>query len=591
MSARRPLAVALAAGALTALSRWTPLFDPDSFWHLHTGRFIATQRAIPWIDSFSHTARGRPWRFIDVASDVALYGAWSLGSYTGVIALTVALGFAAAALSTLTQSRALGDARVAPLVAVAPWVASTLAFRLTPRPQTFAFVALSALLYLAVASRARPRLLWLAPLVVALWQNLHASGPLGVLVVGAVAVGAALDRRDAKTPCIVTTLSALALLACPHPLARLAEGLSHVADPRLAALISEWQPLWRLHALSPAIVALGGLFALALVGALQPRARRPDTALLLIAAGVSFMALRAVRFVPLAGLALAPVAAFGARRLLDAVRVRTALAAALALAGIATLYAGRKPFGAGVNAAMLPVGAAQFVARTQPAGNLVHDFEMGGYLMWTLSPRHPVFVDGRSWALYDTGFLLDALQLTGDRLVRLVPRYDLRVAVLWTEARVGLLQREGWHLVYLDDVASVLVRAPDDAPYVARYGYRELHPARWSDDLTRLARDPAALARAERESERMVREAPQSAMAHVLRATVEAAAGRGAEADASALRAVQLRPDLTPPHRMMMLRCAARADRACVCAESTAVRARAPRNEQAAEFARRYGCR
>ena len=143
MSARRTVAVALAAGALTALSRWTPLFDPDAFWHLHTGRFIATQRAIPWVDVFSHTARGRAWRFIDVASDVALYGAWSLGGFTAVIALTVALGFAAAALSTLTQSRALGDARIAPLVAVAPWVASTLAFRLTPRPQTFAFVALS----------------------------------------------------------------------------------------------------------------------------------------------------------------------------------------------------------------------------------------------------------------------------------------------------------------------------------------------------------------------------------------------------------------------------------------------------------------
>lgn len=593
--------LALLTGAATALARWTPIFDPDAFWHLHTGQYIVAHRAIPWVDAFSHTARGRAWRFVDAAADVTLYGAWALGGARGLLALTVALGFVAAALSVYTQSRALDDdgPRLAPLLAVAPWTVAALTFRLTPRPQTFTFVMLSALLAVVVSSRARPRLLWLCPLLVAVWQNLHASGPLGVLVVGAVAVGATIDARIAGTPrtlaqtWAVTALSALALLLCPHPLDRLSEGLSHVADRRLAALITEWQPLYTGHGLSAPAVALLGLAALALVGIAQPRARRPETALVFIAAGITVMAVRAVRFAPLAGLALAPVAVVGARRITEALR-RPAWGAmscgAIALAGVAALRLEARPFGSGLSDGFFPVRAAEFVARTQPAGNLVHDFEMGGYLMFTLGARHPVFVDGRSWALYDADFLVDALQLTADRIERLTPRYDLRLAVLWTEARVGALQRAGWRLVYLDDVASVLVRAPDDDAYAARYGYRELHPASWFDDMARWSRDASARARAEVESERMVREAPGSALAWVLRAAVAWAAGRGDEADASAARALRLRPDLIPPHRMMMLRCAERGDRGCACAQSAAVRARAPRNAQAIETARRYGC-
>jgi hypothetical protein len=589
-------AIALAAGVLTALARWTPLYDPDGFWHLHTGRYIVATGQLPWIDSFSHTARGRPWRFIDAVADILLYGAWRAGGAAGLLLLTVSLGMAAVTLSVLAQARELGArASAAPLLLVAPLLAATVAFRLTPRPQTFAFVALAALLLLVVVARERPSLLWAAPALVALWQTLHPSGPLGVLALAATATASLLDRRPGQRPFVltaaVTVAAAVALLACPHPIDRLRAGFSHVSDQQLAALITEWQPAWRLP--SAAVAALAALLALAVIGAVAPRDRRPDLALLLIAGGFALLAARAVRFVPLGGLALAPVAVQGADRLvafLGRVRLRP-LVALLGLAALVPLYAERKPFGSGVHPGAMPVGAARFIARTQPTGNLVHDFEMGGYLMWTLGPAHPVFVDGRSWALYDPDLLLTALQMTPERLDRAISRYDLRLAVFWTNGRVGTLQDEGWRLVYLDDVASVLVRQPDDAAYPTRFGYRELHPTRWFEDIARWAQDPAALARADAESARMVSEAPQSALAWVLRGGVAMAAGHEEEADQDATRALRLRPDLTAPHRLMMLRCARRGDRACACAESAAVAARAPGNQQARAMALSLGCR
>lgn len=590
----------VAAAALTALSRWTPIFDPDCFWHLHTGRFIAVTHTVPWVDAFSHTARGRPWRFIDIAADLLLYGAWEVGGAAALVSFTLLLG-AAAVVATLVASEdvAPGDApssaRAAALWAVAPWLVVTVAFRLTPRPQTFTFVTFAALIALCLRAADRPRRLWAIPCLVAVWQNLHPSGPLAVLTVAGFTVGEVIDARPWRSWVWVSALSAMALWVCPHPWDRLAAGFGHVADAQLAAQITEWQPLWAIGWRAPSAIGLVGLLMLALVGVPRFALRRRSTGMILVAAGVTVMAFRAVRFIPLAGIALTPLALQGALVLWSLSR-RTALAvtllAAVGLGGLATLYSERKPFGHGVQRSFLPVAAAEFVARTNPRGNLVHDFEMGGYLMWTLGPRHPVFVDGRSWALYDTAFLRDALALSADRLASLVPRYDLGLAVIWTEARVGWFQnRPGWWLVHLDDVASVLVRAsPENTALIARYGYRELHPTRWFEDIARFTRDRAALDRAQVESARLVGESPDSAVAWVLRASVQTAAGDEAGADESAARALRLRPDMTPPHRMMMLRCAARGDRGCACREARRVVVAAPRNAHAREVLSNFGC-
>lgn len=594
---------ALAAALTVALARWTPLFDPDAFWHLHTGRFITERGEVPWRDAFSHTAAGRPWRFIDVAADVLLYAAWRPAGALSLTVFTLTLGALAAALSTHTQARRCDETHTATpaLVAVLPWLTTALAFRLTPRPQTFTFVALAALLYALDRARRDARGWWAAPVIAGVWQALHPSGPLAVAVAGAYAVGATVEHlRGApdshwKRAWIATALAVPALLACPRPLDRLREGLTHVADAQLAALITEWQPVWKLPTVTPPVAALIALSLLALGSALAPPAKRPPLGPVIAALGVSVLGLRAVRFLPLAALALAPLAALGAQSIARraerlGARVPMLLAALVALGGLVELYAERKPFGVGVNATVMPVGAADFIARTNPPGRLVHDFEMGGYLMWRLGDAHPVFVDGRSWALYPTDLLLDALQLTGERLDRVVRERDLGLAVLWTEARVGRLQAQGWQLVYLDDTASVLVREAPDAPFSSRYAYRELRPSRWFEDVDRWALDDAARARAHTEADRVVHEAPGSAFAWVLRGAVLTASHDERGADEATARALALRPDLTAPHRLAMLRCDRRGDARCACRESMEVRARSPQNASAMAVVARYGC-
>src|SRR5215467_6690145 len=37
------------------------LNDPDTYWHIATGKWMLVQRAFPRQDIFSHTAYGQPW--------------------------------------------------------------------------------------------------------------------------------------------------------------------------------------------------------------------------------------------------------------------------------------------------------------------------------------------------------------------------------------------------------------------------------------------------------------------------------------------------------------------------------------------------
>lgn len=584
-------AVVLLGGLATALYRITPVFDPDAFWHLHTGRFVAATRSVPSVDSFSHTAAGRRWDFVDWLADLILYASHRLDGLRGVVLLTAFLGGLGVAITLRRVTR-----HVAPLTAIAltPLVMSVGAFRVTPRPQTFTFALFSATLLLLD----RPNGAWLVPPLLVLWQNLHSSAPLGLLALAAHAVGRAFTARRTDTPLDLrntlgpVALGTLALFIAVHPVDRLRAGFGHMVDPSLMALITEWRPMYRMPLGVPVNLALEALLALAVVAvAHRPTRARLDPTAVLVALGTTVLAVRAMRFVPLAAIAVAPLSALGLAALLQRTTiVRAVSALAVVALGITTLGMQRKPVGVGLLPGAFPVGAARWVNDHQPRGRLLNDFDDGGFLMFTLGARHPVFSDGRSWALYDPGFLRDALQPDFARLERLVPRYDIGLAIVNSDARIEWFQRRpGWSIVYLDDRAFVALRDADN-PHLARFPYRALRAMHWSEDVHAWAADPALAAVAWEESTRAVTDAPDASIAWVLRSAAATATRRDAVADEAALRALRLRPDGIPAHRAVLLRCAVHDDRACVCQHAAWVLGRAPLNGFARGLSQRFRC-
>ncbi len=594
--ARARWAVPLVAGVFVAAYRVTPVFDPDAFWHLHTGRVVLATHAVPSVDTFSHTAAGRRWDFVDWLADVLLYGAQHAGGWTGLVLLTAALGGLGVALTT---ERAMRWAPLRGVLAALPAIVGAGVFRVTPRPQTFTFGLFAATLLLLE----RPSGAWWVPALLTLWQNLHSSAPLGLLALGAHGLGRVLEHRAAGRPLDLprtlgpVLLGAAALFVAVHPVDRLRAGFGHMVDPSLAALITEWQPAWRMPWNTPVLLAFEALVFLCVAAvAHAPTRARITPGAALVAAGCAVLAVRAMRFVPLGAIGLAPLAALGAEALLTPSRIdagtwlrRTLVAGAVVL-GVAAVVLQRKPAGTGLARGVFPEGAARWVLAHPPQGPMFNDFDDGGFLMFAFDGRHPVFADGRSWALYDPAFLHDVLVPAPERLDGLLRRFDCGFALVDADARIDTFQRRpGWSLVYFDDRAFVAVRDDRNAA-LQSFAYRVLRPAQWSDDVLRWSADPALGDRAWNESTRAITDAPRSSLAWVLRAAAATATRRSAEGDAAALRALHLRPDGVPAHRAVLLRCAVHGDRACVCAQAAWVLQRAPRNAFARDLGNRMGC-
>ena len=58
--------------------------DPDYFWHLTTGRYIATH-GIPSVDPFSFTWAGKPWTLHEWLGELGLYAVVSAVGSVGAV--------------------------------------------------------------------------------------------------------------------------------------------------------------------------------------------------------------------------------------------------------------------------------------------------------------------------------------------------------------------------------------------------------------------------------------------------------------------------------------------------------------------------
>src|SRR5262245_4161515 len=178
-----PVLVGIMSFAVLLLFAPRLIGDPDIYWHIEVGRWIAEHRAIPNRDPFSFTRPGEPWHVHEWLAELVFWVVFRAGGWAALVALSAAAAALAFAL-----------------------VAEFLRKRLEPR---HAFLLLAA--SYSVASQhllARPHILswpliviWIGGLVDAaerrsaphpgllpamtLWANLHGGFPFGL---GAIAV-------------------------------------------------------------------------------------------------------------------------------------------------------------------------------------------------------------------------------------------------------------------------------------------------------------------------------------------------------------------------------------------------------------------
>jgi len=425
------------------------LSDNSFLTHLATGRLIL-QSGVPHADPYSFTIPGKAWvvqswlfSIID-ASLERWVGDWAIRLFLGLV-----VGCLLATLWRLSRpaKTLLGRVAITALVGaigLGYW---------NERPQTLAFLLL-ALALVVVLEEHNP--LWLIP-IFAVWIDVHGSWPLGLVVVGLVALHQVMGRRRldhrAWDVCAAAALgSLLGAAVSPFGIDLLTFTVKLLGHSDVLKYIIEW----RRPALGdPATLVF--IAEVLVVAWAMYRARAWSWSPLAVVMVV--LAATSRRNIPVASIALLPVmaplfAGVGTIAVGSPVARRRALTVALvmtvAIGAVVAATPNDYDLGPFPVAAVTWMQARHLVAT--PDVNVVAPDYAGNYLEWRYGPRARVFIDDRA-ELFTAQIVGDYAEglLAGKRSWQtILNRYNSNI-VLWPSNR--LLARElakstDWRIIH-----------------------------------------------------------------------------------------------------------------------------------------------
>jgi tetratricopeptide (TPR) repeat protein len=502
----------LAAALIYAfLAGFRTVHDYDIGWQLATGRWIASHHQIPSTDVFSYTAKGKPWIY-PVLSGLLFYAIYSLGGYAALTWLTAT----ASAVTTyfLTRQRTLATAVLA--IMAVPVVMT----RLDPRADLFSTVLFAGLLsMLWKFHRTGEGKLWLMPVILLLWVNLHWGFVAGLglcaayvlLEIGEMPFAKRREPAKQRLKRAWPYLAGAAFVTILNPwglsiyeqVFTWSNDLAAGASAKTEATITlEYVPLkWNWTTLegalawrNPGLSGIWWLLAIAFVAILLCLARKKYAYALLLAASAAAAAQR-YRFEGMFACLLVVVGgailddclggAFnyakrtaGWSAALFKKTVAFAGLSILLLAGVRSFdlvsdryYLNSLPFEFGTGLSWwYPERAMEFVERERLPGNIYNPLVLGGFLAWRL-PQYPDFIDGRGRPFEGEVSHADQfLPLQGPESPawqQEAVKRDIKMIIVPTSRISGLeyfprfqefCDGQAWRPVYLDEVSAVFLR-------------------------------------------------------------------------------------------------------------------------------------
>src|SRR5579859_5315950 len=436
----------------------------DTFYDLYAGRYIV-HHGIPRTNVVTVASAGARWVDQQWLAHVLYYGAWALGGYRLVAALSALAITAGFALLVRLMLR-----RGVPALRAFEWAAGAFAVcfgSLIIRAESFAYPLFVAALWLLLddSRSARPRRqTWLlVPLLSAAIVALYA----------AYRVVRALVRRDigAALGYVALGLAAGASLLCtPYGWGIIADDVGFIGNPVLARDIVEWAPQRLTSPVSWIFFAMAAAVAVALAVAWRRRTR-PDLLLACVTLMLFGLGVLAVRNQVWFGISAsllasdtlarsspgrAPSVGVGAARLAAAVLAAAAVASTVALA----LTSDRQFYS---QVPVRSIDAAAKIAAAHPAMKVLGDEASGSAMLWV----HPSLLGrvGFDWRLdqYPPSQLnayFDFVLVRGDRWQRVMRGYDIIVVSRAQDPRLAaaLTKLAAWRVAHSDPAGLVLVR-------------------------------------------------------------------------------------------------------------------------------------
>ena len=466
------------AGVLVGITVTKGVQDPDFFWHVTAGQWIAQHGQVPSTDPFSFTWGGQPWTPHEWLSELLMY--WLVIGVGRTAALFVFGLFPAAIV--LTQGAMLSRLGVGLRAFALPAVLIGLVITpyVTLRPQAVSWLLLSLLLWFLLSLR--PERPWRAALLVpffVLWANLHGVYVIGLGVVAVYCIFTILGRTPmsaAKTPLAVAAIGCvLASMLTPAGPIGILYPFRYVelSDWGLAN-IQEWQ--------SPSFHEPAHWAFLALIAwvGLNGGRNTPGWLVALSWIGIA-MGLVALRNVPIAAVFCLPTMALGMQSRLEArgwdrsgrkpMAPSRALGRRLMELGTAVivvigamLVLVPRGLGDGITANIekrFPVQGVAYLQEHDADAHVLAEYGWGGYVIHELyATGGRVFVDGRN-DMYDQQVLddYDSIKNADSNWQALAAQYGVQAVLLRPDATLtrGPATSAGWCEAYRDEDEVLLL--------------------------------------------------------------------------------------------------------------------------------------
>ncbi len=484
----------------------------DIWWHLKTGEWIWHNMAVPHVDPFSYTFHGAEWIDFEWLFQALIYPIYQFGGFGGLIIFKIVVVLLIFVILFLTCREVDGGKG---------WLSVTLLFfallvasgRFLVRPQIMFLLFLALYLYLLTLHRGEKittrTLFFLLLPAHLLWANFHSSFLLGIFLVGAFALGrfvplALSHHRDLKPVFQDRRLQVLLFLCFslvlvsllnPHTYRVLLVPLKTAGSEETLRGIAEWASMdirfVGLFIINPTMW-FRALFLLGVVSFVINRTNFTKVENVVIFALFSYMAFKHIRFCGAFAIATAPIIVNNLANLRWQIRgwKWMRLVPLLVILGFCVrdvgelIKAERLGLGVWMN---YPKGTVDFLKNHDVNGRIFNTYALGGYIIWHLYPAIPVFIDGRTVALYDQDFfwLYAMAERKKEVWEKIVKRYGVEIVLVRDDREKGyaslfywLDEDEDWRLVAFDDTANLYMKKGTKFDgLIERYGFHYLRPS------------------------------------------------------------------------------------------------------------------
>lgn len=459
-----------------------PLEDPDFWWHIKTGQLIIQSKQIPFFDTYSFTATGKPWIAHEWLSEVFMFLLYNAG---GIILTTLVFSVLILAAFWLTILRiedkhnlyAAGGALLLGGILSTPV--------LWPRPQIFSILYTSIFLVLIDRYLKTGKLSNLIPmpLIMFLWVNQHGAFIVGLGVVGIFIVGRLFDALtrliqqkknwkkilDKPLLTLILTLIACTLVTMVNPngIRILVYPFQTVNDASLQQFNQEWaSPDFHERTWIPLAVMY-----LSLIGFGLKSKRSISTTNILLVLVFGIMALSALKHVALFALVTIPVLAdqissvisfsedqTQKERFVRPFSLAVLLGVVFLIVNALVSFEQKQEI---VTRDRFPVDAVNYMTENQINDRIFNSYNWGGYMIWNLYPQYKVYIDGRC-DMYGEEFVTHYVDIyfakPGWEESLDNEGIEFVLVEQGTYISAALQEAQEWQLIYDDEVSVVYSR-------------------------------------------------------------------------------------------------------------------------------------